>query len=203
MVEKSPSRLSPATARLIREPRSVLSVAGLWFASLLSGCGNGREHARTPDAQAGRTQFENYCAACHQPDGLGSEDGVPPLLGSSWVEGPESRLIRIVLHGVRGPMEVGDQTYNLEMPGFGQVLTDAEIASLLTFVRTHYGGPSTPIPGETVRRIRAATPNRTDYWTARELRGIVNSCVLEFDQAASCRTPSTNFFPSRRRVICL
>ena len=141
----------------------------LWFASLLPGCGYGRERAHKPDAEVGRTQFENYCAACHEADGLGTEDGAPPLMGSPWVVGPESRLIRIVLHGVRGPMEVGDETYNLEMPGFGPVLTDAEIASLLTFLRRRCGGPSIPIPAATVRQVRAANRNRTDYWTAREL----------------------------------
>ncbi|MDA2938635.1 cytochrome c, partial [Acidobacteria bacterium AH-259-A15] len=55
-----------ATARLIGELRSVLSVTGLCFALLPAGCGFGRRHVRMPDAEPGRTQFENYCAACHQ-----------------------------------------------------------------------------------------------------------------------------------------
>lgn len=93
----------------------------------------------------------------------------PPLAGSSWVTGPEKRLIRIVLHGVEGPMEVQGQTYDREMPGFGNILTDAQIASLLTFVRRRFGEPSEPIAVETVSRVRAATPERTEYWTVDEL----------------------------------
>jgi len=67
--------------------------------------------------------------------------GLPglPLAGSPWVRGPENRLIRIVLHGVRGPLEVHDKTYDLEMPGFGRILSDADVASLLSYVRRRSG----------------------------------------------------------------
>ncbi len=61
------------------------------------------------------------------------------------------------------------KTYNQEMPGFGRALTDGEIASLLSFVRTRFSGASAPILPETVSRVRAATQGRTDYWTVEEL----------------------------------
>ncbi len=83
--------------------------------------------------------------------------------------GPESRLIRIVLHGAHGPIEVNGQTYNQEMPGFGPLLSDADIASLLSFVRRRFGGLNTPIAPAAVSAIRAATANRTGYWTVDEL----------------------------------
>jgi mono/diheme cytochrome c family protein len=93
----------------------------------------------------------------------------PPLEGSPWVTGPESRLIKIVLHGLRGRIEIGGKTYNQEMPAFGKVLSDAEAASLLSFVRQRFGGGSPPISPEAVSRVRAATRDRTDYWSADEL----------------------------------
>ena len=93
----------------------------------------------------------------------------PPLEGSSWVTGPEDRLIRIVLHGLRGNIEVAGKTYNQEMPGFGPILTDAGIASLISYVRTRFGGASIPVSPEAVSLIRAATGNRTHYWTVPEL----------------------------------
>ena len=124
--------------------------------------------ARMPRAEPGEALFEKHCASCHQSDGMGFESS-PPLAASSWVTGPETRLIRIVLHGVRGPIPVGDKTYNMEMPGFGKALTDEDIASLLSFVRRRWGGPSPAIAADTVRRVRAATRNRTDYWKAEEL----------------------------------
>jgi len=124
-----------------------------------------------PDAEPGSKQFQSYCAACHQYDGQGMGDA-PPLAGSTWVTGPEDRLIRIVLHGVRGPMEVAGKTYDREMPGFGPILSDADIASLLSFVRRHYGAPSAPIAPAAVSRVRSANPARTDYWHVEELLAI-------------------------------
>jgi mono/diheme cytochrome c family protein len=121
-----------------------------------------------PDAERGRKQFHDYCAACHQADGRGSDD-TPPLAGSSWVAGPENRLVKIVLDGVRGPMEVNGKTYDREMPGFGQVLSDADVAALLSFVRREFGASSDPITLEAVRQIRSTNRTRTDYWTTQEL----------------------------------
>ena len=173
-------------AHLISEPRFPRYVVGAWCVWLLVGCGNVDEHAApppvakpsgswlvdkqapTPDVQLGRKRFESYCAACHQRGGTGIKDQVPPLTGSPWVAGSETRLVRIVLHGLRGPIEIQGKTYNLEMPTF-HLFTDAEIASVLSFVRGQYGRPSPPVTEATVSRIRAATRDRTTYWTVDEL----------------------------------
>lgn len=114
-------------------------------------------------------QFESYCAACHLSGGPGMMGEAPPLDASFWVVGPENRLIKIVLHGLHGPIEVHNKTYNQEMPGFGKTLTDTEIASMLSFVRKRFGGLSTPILPVAVGQVRAATHNRTAYWTVDEL----------------------------------
>ena len=122
---------------------------------VLAGCASHRPHVRLPDAAPGLIQFQSYCAACHQSDGQKMGDA-PALAGSPWVNGPEDRLIKIVLHGVRGPMVVDGKIYDREMPGFGQILSDSEVASLLTYVRAQFGAPSEPVIAETVRRTRAA-----------------------------------------------
>ena len=122
-----------------------------------------------PYADPGRTQFESYCAACHLSNGPGMAAEAPPLDGSPWVTGSEDRLIKIVLHGLRGVVEVGGKTYNQEMPAVGQVLTDAQIATLLSFVRQHFGAASAPILPATVSKVRAATRNQRGYWTVDEL----------------------------------
>ncbi len=122
-----------------------------------------------PDRDPGRTRFETHCAGCHLNEGQWMRGEAPPLEASSWVSGSENRLIRIVLHGLHGTIEVAGKTYNQEMPGFGPILTDVEIASLLSHVRQRFGGQSVPVSPEAVRWIRAATPNRTNYWTVDEL----------------------------------
>jgi len=55
------------------------------------------------------------------------------------------------------------------MPGFGPVLSDGEIASLLSFVRRQFVGINTPIAPATVSAIRASNSQRTAYWTVDEL----------------------------------
>ncbi len=146
----------------------VLAMTGLGLVWLLAGCGVRREQVRMPDAGSGRTRFESYCAACHQYDGTGTGQA-PPLQASCWVTGPETRLIRIVLHGVQGTIEVSGKTYNREMPGFGRILSDVEMASLLSYVRRRFGEMRPPITPAAVSQVRAASPNRTDYWTVEEL----------------------------------
>jgi mono/diheme cytochrome c family protein len=140
----------------------------LWLASLPVGCAAGRRQASAVKAETGAAEFQSYCAGCHIDD-TGVRGDVPPLEESPWVTGPESRLIKIVLHGVRGAMEVQGRTYDQEMPGFGPVLADGEIASLLSFVRRQFGGINTPIAPATVSAIRAAHSQRTTYWTVEEL----------------------------------
>ena len=121
-----------------------------------------------PDAEPGRISFQSYCAACHQYDGQGMGDA-PPLAGSPWVTGPEDRLIRIVLHGLRGRLEVYGKTYDQEMPGFGQILSDADIAVLLSYIRRHFGAPSEAVTAATVGKVRVANQTRTRYWSVEEL----------------------------------
>jgi mono/diheme cytochrome c family protein len=123
---------------------------------------------QTQDKDQGGTLYEAHCASCHEREGIGMGSG-PPLKDSPWVSGPESRLIKIVLQGLRGEIEVKGKTYNLEMPGFGRVLVDTEIASVLSFVRRSSGGPAEPILPARVRQVREATKNRAGYWTVDEL----------------------------------
>jgi mono/diheme cytochrome c family protein len=85
------------------------------------------------------------------------------------VAGPESRAIKIVLHGLRGPIEVSGKTYNQEMPSFGPVLSDADIASLLSYARKRFGGMDTPVSDAAVALIRAANRGRKHFWTGAEL----------------------------------
>ena len=146
-----------------------LSLAGIALICLLVGCARSHKRTAMPYADPGGTQFESYCAACHLSNGPGMAAEAPPLDGSPWVTGPEDRLIKIVLHGLRGAVEVGGKTYNQEMPAVGQVLTDDQIATLLSFVRRHFGPASAPILPATVSKVRAATRNQRDYWTVDEL----------------------------------
>ena len=148
----------------VRVAALVVAVGAAWVA----GCGRGIQSAGKTAAEPGRTAFGSYCATCHQYDGQGVGEA-PPFEGFPWVTGPEERLIKIVLHGVRGAMVVDGKTYNREMPGFGQVLSDEDVAALLSYIRRRFGGPSGSITAEKVGRVREENEGRIKYWSVEEL----------------------------------
>ena len=116
----------------------------------------------------GKGVYEATCLACHQPHGLGQEGLAPPLVGTDWVAGPPERLIRILLQGLRGPVKVKGQTYELDMPSLG-VLDDEQIASALTYVRREWGHTFSAVTPAQVKKIREETAKREDAWTEAEL----------------------------------
>jgi mono/diheme cytochrome c family protein/glucose/arabinose dehydrogenase len=117
----------------------------------------------------GKTLFTAVCAACHQVTGRGLDGLAPPLLDSEWVLGPPERMVRIVLHGVRGPISVLGKIHTGDMPAFGAALDDQQIASILTYVRREWGHTAAPVEPDQVKAIRAATAGQTDAWSPEEL----------------------------------
>ena len=117
----------------------------------------------------GKQVYATTCAACHQATGEGVPGVYPPLAGSEWVNGEEAKVVRILLHGVTGPIEVAGETFNGMMPPWGGTLKDDDIAAVLTYVRSTWGNTGAPISSAKVASIRAATTSRTTPWTAAEL----------------------------------
>jgi mono/diheme cytochrome c family protein len=109
------------------------------------------------------------CAACHMANGQGVAGINPPLAGSEWVVGSEERLIRIVLHGLKGPITVAGKEYNSVMAPLGTVLKDDQIANVLSYIRQEWGNSAPEVKPETVARVRAETASQKEQWTAAEL----------------------------------
>ena len=136
--------------------------------------------ARTPAATPGtqpRTGQQVYtatCAACHQPDGTGNGETYPPLAGSELVTGDEARLVRVILHGLTGPIDVEGESYSGVMPPWGPTLKDEEIAAVATYVRRSWGNKAPAVSAAAVARLRAAHGSRTAPWTAAELAQLPN-----------------------------
>ena len=115
-------------------------------------------------ASDGTTIFAARCAACHQATGAGLPGVFPPLAGSNWVNGRDTTMIQIVLHGIQGSLTVNGVTYNGAMPTFGAQLSDAEIAAVLTHVRSHWGNTAGAVGAQEVIAQRAATAQRNEPW---------------------------------------
>ncbi len=118
---------------------------------------------------AGKTLFESTCAQCHQPHGLGQEGLAPPLVDSEWVLGPDRVLARIALQGAHGKINVKGRAYSMDMPAFGGIFTDEQLASILTYVRRSWEHTALPVEPATVKKVRAETAKHEEAWTEAEL----------------------------------
>jgi mono/diheme cytochrome c family protein len=118
--------------------------------------------------EIGRQQYALVCAQCHQPDGMGAPGKAPRLRNSPWALGPDKRLIRIVLHGLRGPIKVDDTIWNLDMPSWA-AMTDEQIAGVLTYIRREWGHEAPAVSEADVQSIRDWNQARKDGWTEAEL----------------------------------
>jgi len=157
----------------------LVSLASL-AAVLLAGCAKSDRPAAstaaaptaaaTPgDRDAGKRAYLTVCFTCHQPTGLGLPGLFPPLAGSEIVAASDpSKIIRIVLHGLTGPITVKGATYNSIMPAQGGQLSDTQIADVLTYVRGAWDNNAPPVTVEAVAEIRAKVQRATP-WTWAEL----------------------------------
>lgn len=118
--------------------------------------------------QDGRAVFNRTCVTCHQQNGQGLRGAFPPLAASPFVNGDKARLIKLVLHGLQGPITVSGQRFNNVMPPW-KSLSDAELAAVLTYVRSNFGNTAPAVTAAEVAQQRAATASRATMWTVPEI----------------------------------
>jgi mono/diheme cytochrome c family protein len=135
-----------------------------------------QDAATVDDLAQGQQVYQQVCFACHQPTGLGLPGMFPPLAGSDWVSTAKpDRLIRMVLHGLTGPIQVNGQTFTTPapiMPPQGALLGDAQIAAVLSYVRHEFGKGASRVTADQVKAVREAEKARTAMWTEAELEKI-------------------------------
>ena len=85
----------------------------------------------------------------------------------------EERLIKLTLNGLLGPMEVKGKAYPglVPMTPFGGMLSDQELADVLSFVRNSWGNRAAPITARRVQEVRVATQSKEGYYSPEELMG--------------------------------
>lgn len=103
----------------------------------------------------GKTVYENVCGVCHGTDGLGKPGQAPPLAGSEWVVKDVVALARVPLMGLNGPIKVVGKDWNLAMAPMGAGLSDADLAAVLTYIRTAWGNKCEPVSEADAKGARA------------------------------------------------
>jgi len=154
-------------------PVALIAVAfvgwGFWYYFQNVGYPVAAGDRRTPivfDASAradGAVVYAGNCVACHQANGQGLAGVFPPLVASRWVLEKDERLIAILLHGINGAIEVRGQTYQGVMPAFPQ-LSNAELAAVLTYLRSSWGNDAPAIEAAAIAAGRDAYADRDVPW---------------------------------------
>lgn len=100
--------------------------------------------------------FKGTCQACHQADAMGLAGAFPPLSGSAIVNDADpAQMISIVLGGYDARAEYG------AMPAQAEQLTDAQIAAVISYVRSNFGNEATAVTEDEVRTLRSTVAPQT------------------------------------------
>ena len=106
--------------------------------------------------RAGAAIYKDSCAACHKDSGLGERNLFPRLAGSALVQSDDATtLLRVVLQGTRAVSTAAKPTAPA-MPAFDWRLDDAQVASVLTYIRNSWGNEAAPVTAGAAADKRAA-----------------------------------------------
>lgn len=144
------------------KPFAVLALAA---AIALSACSKSSTHeaaqnrsaavlARNPaSASDGAAVYTTNCSSCHQTDGRGIAGAFPPLANNAFVRGNADAVIRIVKYGQSGKLAVEGVAYDGTMPRWSQLISDREIAAVVTYIRTSWSNHANAVSLAEVRSV--------------------------------------------------
>lgn len=103
----------------------------------------------------GKKLYGSHCVDCHGADGKGSAPAYPPLAGNRALTMPSSvNAVRVVLNGGFAPSTAGNpRPYG--MPAFSHVLSDAEVAAVVSYLRASWGNHANPVRASEVNKYRS------------------------------------------------
>ncbi len=116
-------------------------------------------HARAAGAASnGAAIYQDRCAICHEASGEGIIGTFPPLAKNPHVTAKDpSAAIAATLNGMLVDITVRGHRYVGGMPGWRNWLSDADVAAVVTYVRTAWGNDASPVSPAQVARIRASS----------------------------------------------
>jgi len=105
-------------------------------------------------ASAGAKVFATNCSSCHQSTGQGIPGTFPPLAGNPVVVGDPTKVIHIVKFGLTGKISAGGHAFNGVMPAWRQQLSNADIASAITYMRSAWGNKASAVSASDVAAVK-------------------------------------------------
>ena len=125
--------------------------------------------AQNERREVGQAYYESRCATCHGVDGKGVSPIGPSLVESPYVVGPPETLVRIMLDGLSGPIEINGETWNAVMPGhrMNPDFTDEVASGVATYVRRAWGHGVSAVDPKQIETLKAERSG--GLWTVATL----------------------------------
>ena len=124
------------------------------FLAYLSSCQSNISIQTAQYAVNGQKVYKAHCENCHGGKGEGLGTLYPPLTDKNFFAENRKKLACIVRHGLQEEIEVSGQKYDQPMPG-NTMLTDLDIAYVLTYITTRFGGIDSTYTHEEVKSALA------------------------------------------------
>jgi mono/diheme cytochrome c family protein len=111
--------------------------------------------AKNPaSASDGATVYLANCSSCHQADGKGVAGAFPPLAENPIVTGDPVAVITIVNDGLEGRLVVNGQAYSGIMPHWKGLLSDEQIAAVITYIRSSWKNQASGVSIADVQAVK-------------------------------------------------
>lgn len=123
----------------------------------------------------GKQAYEKNCATCHGSDGLGKFNQAPALAGSDWVTAKgHNRLAHVPLLGLNGPITIKGQqvSFPTGMAAMGAGLSDADLAAVLTYIRSSWGNQAAEVTADDIKAVRASMKTKMPALTYEQVMAL-------------------------------
>lgn len=101
----------------------------------------------------GRDTYVALCAGCHGIDGGGKPHIAPPMITNTSIRlSDPGNLLKVLADGVP-EQSYPDGEVMQEMPGYYELLSTQEMVDLTNYLRTEWGGRSSPITSDDIDRV--------------------------------------------------
>ena len=140
-----------------------LTAIATYLKGSASGAAPGEVAAPSPQVRhSGEAIYRDVCSACHGVDGKGVAGLYPDLVSAPSVRAADPQsLIRVVLRGARSVATDAEPTAPA-MPAFGWQLSDAEVAAVLTYIRSRWDAKAAAVEPSRVGAERSRLAERSD-----------------------------------------
>lgn len=102
---------------------------------------------------SGQSLYLTNCSGCHGVNGQGAVNIAPPLAGNPYVTGDAKKAISAAIGGMIGPVNEHGTTWNGSMPSWRGTLSNAQLAAIISYVRSSWGNKASAVTPSQVAAV--------------------------------------------------